>query len=217
MPCGSERRSALGRGPRLRACDSTTRACALRVRAAEQKPKELLERDVRTLVASGLPAEAALDGADARRGGVPGCRAPLGQVDVGYDATLRALARRSAQRARTPAWRGPSSTASRASSRRRRRRRRAARVRRRESIRPGRGSSSSRSRAKASRTPTLALEMEKDGDLKGTLAVDNPMGGARLRDRASRDTSRATSSRSSARLAFGEFKIETTLTATDRW
>ena len=59
----------------------------------------------------------------------------------------------------------------------------------------------------------LALSMEKDGNVKGTIAVDNPMGGARIKADVEGNVS-GDELEVEFTLSFGEFKIDTTLTAT---
>jgi imidazolonepropionase-like amidohydrolase len=198
------------------------RDCALRLEeagvrlafgTANEKPKELLER-VRTLVEQGLPADAALAALTHDAAEFLGVQRRLGSVDVGYDATFtlwRAdpLSVKDAsvawifvdgfptefeeekEKAKDKKGEGPS-----------------------EGIDPtGTWQLEFVVEGEGIKTAELTLDMAQDGSLKGTLEVDNPMGGARIKtDVDGRVT--ADELELECTLTVGEFEIETTLTAT---
>jgi hypothetical protein len=63
------------------------------------------------------------------------------------------------------------------------------------------------------RSAELELEMAKDGDLSGTIGVENPMGGARIESEVEGQVT-GDELEIECTLAFGSFEIEATLTAT---
>lgn len=196
------------------------RDCALRLQeagvrfvfgTANEKPKELLER-VRTLVETGLPAEAALAALTRDAAEFLGVERRLGRVEVGYDATFTL-------------WRADPLSAKDAS---------AAWVfvdgfpsefkeeekKKKSGEGPGEGIDPTGTwqlefvvEGEGIKSAALTLEMEKDGSLSGTLEVDNPMGGTRVKTDVEGQVT-ADELELECTLSFGEFKIETTLTAT---
>ncbi|MSR63772.1 MAG: hypothetical protein EXS08_15205 [Planctomycetes bacterium] len=194
-----------------------SRDCALRLGeagvrlvfgSASGKPSELLEH-VRTLVKTGLPADRALAALTHDAAEFLGVERRLGRIEPGFDATF-AL------------WRADPLTDEKAS---------VAWVfvdgfpsefkeEKKKGAGPSEGVDASGSwqlefqgEGEGVKTATLVLTMEKDGALKGTLEVENPMGGAHVTADVSGSVS-ADELELECTLAFGQFSIDVTLTAT---
>jgi imidazolonepropionase-like amidohydrolase len=177
--------------------------------SASAKPGELLER-VRTLVAAGLPADSALDALTADAARFLGMEGRLGRIEPGHDATL-VLWRSDplTDKKASPAWvfvdgfphEFP------------------------EEKKKGAGSGPAERvdpsgtwelefvvEGEGLRSAQLVLEMDEDGTLSGTLEVENPMGGGKVRTEVEGQTS-GEELELECKLAFGEFEIQVTLTA----
>ena len=197
------------------------RDCALRLHeagvrfvfgTAGEKPKELLEH-VRTLVENGLPAEAALTALTRDAAEFLGVGRRLGRIEVGYDATF-ALWRAdplSAKEAST-AWVFVDGFPSEFKEDKKKEKE--------KGEGPGKDVDPTGTwqlefvvEGEGIKGAALTLEMDEDGTLTGTIEVDNPMGGARIESDVE---GRVTADRLELEctLTFGEFEIETKLSAT---
>jgi len=195
------------------------RDCALRLAeagvrfafgTANGKPSELLEH-VRTLVKTGLSAELALTALTHDAAEFLGVERRLGKVEPGFDATF-------------VLWRADPLTDEKAS---------AAWVfvdgfpsefkeekKKEKGAGPSEGIDASgtwqlefKAEGEGVKAATLVLEMAKDGALKGTLEVENPMGGAHVTSDVTGTVS-ADELELTCTLAFSQFTIEAALTAT---
>jgi imidazolonepropionase-like amidohydrolase len=196
------------------------RDCALRLHdagvrfvfgTASAKPKELLER-VRTLVEGGLPAEAALTALTRDAAEFLGVGRRLGRIEPGFDATFtlwRAdpLSAKDASAAWVFVDGFPSEFKEEEKGKK-------------GGKGPGEGVDPTGSwklefvvEGEGIRGAELTLEMEKDGALTGTIEVENPMGGARTKSDVEGQVT-GDELELECTLAFGDFEIETTLTAT---
>jgi len=177
--------------------------------SASEKPGELLER-VRALIEAGLPAERALEALTADAARFLGMEGRLGRIEPGHDATL-VLWRSDplTEKKASPAWvfvdgfpyefpeekkkdagAGPA-----------------------EGVDPsGTWELEFTVEGEGIRSAQLVLEMAKDGALSGTLVVENPMGGGKVRAEVEGRTSGA-ELELECELAFGEFKIQVSLEA----
>ena len=198
------------------------RDCALRLHeagvrfvfgTASGKPKELLEH-VRTLVETGLPPEAALVALTHDAAEFLGVERRLGRVEAGYDATFTLWrADPLSVKDASVAWSFVDGFPSEFKEEKKKEKK-------------GNGEGPSEGidptgtwklefvvQGEGIKEAELTLEMEKEGALKGTLEVDNPMGGARVETEVEGQVT-GDELELECTLAFGEFKIETTLTAT---
>lgn len=195
------------------------RDCALRLKeagvrfvfgTANGKPSDLLEH-VRTLVETGLPADTALAALTNDAAEFLGVGRRLGRVEPGYDATF-AL------------WRADPLTDKKAS---------VAWVfvdgfpsEFKEDKKKEKGEGPAKDvdptgtwqldfvvEGEGIKSATLALEMDKGGDLTGTLEVDNPTGGARIKTDVVGHVS-ADQLELECTISMGQFQIETKLSAT---
>lgn len=195
------------------------RDCALRLQERDvpfvfgsglAKPSELLEH-VRTLVEVGLPAESALAALTRSAAEFLGVERRLGQVAPGFDATFTLwrsdpLVDKEASAAWVfvdgfPSEFKPEKKAKKGAGPK-------------EGVDPtGSWTIAFVAQEEGIREGTLALAMEKDGTLSGTLEVDNPMGGARVKSDVKGQVS-GDELELECTLSFGQFTIGTTLTAT---
>lgn len=197
------------------------RDCALRLHeggvrfvfgTASAKPSELLER-VRTLVEVGLPPEVALAALTRTAAGFLGMEQRLGLVTAGRDATFTLWrADPLLDKKATAAWvfvdgfptefkEEPKKAKEKGDG-------------------PAKGIDPSGTWqlefvvvGEGIKSATLVLEMGDDGNLTGTLEVENPMGGARVEVEVEGRVT-ADELEVECTLAFGQVKIETILTAT---
>ena len=192
------------------------RDCALRLHdagvrfvfgTANAKAKELLEH-VRTLVEGGLPAEAALTALTSDAADFLGVGRRLGRIEAGFDATF-ALWRADPLTAKdaSVAWVFVDGFPSEFKEEKK------------KGEGPGEGIDPTGTwqlefvvEGEGIKGAELTLEMEKDGDVKGTIEVENPMGGARIKTEVEGQVS-GNELELECTLAFGEYKIETKLTA----
>ncbi|HEX6884531.1 MAG TPA: amidohydrolase family protein [Planctomycetota bacterium] len=177
--------------------------------SASGKPGELLER-VRALVAAGLPAEGALKALTVDAADFLGMNGRLGRIEPGHDATL-VLWRSDplTDKKASPAWvfvdgfpsefpeekkkdAGPGPA---------------------EGVDPsGTWELEFVAEGEGLRAAQLVLEMDEDGTLSGTLEVENPMGGGKVRTEVEGQAS-GDELELQCKLAFGEFEIQASLTA----
>ncbi len=199
------------------------RDCALRLHeagvrfvfgTANGKPKELLE-NVRTLVETGLPAEVALAALTRDAAEFLGVERRLGRVEAGYDATfmLWRADPLSAKEA-SVAWSFVDGFPSEFKEEKKKERKDGSGEGPGEGIDPtGTWKLEFAVEGEGIKEAELTLEMEKEGSLTGTLEVDNPMGGARVKTEVEGQVT-GDELELECTLSFGEFEIETTLTAT---
>jgi len=197
------------------------RDCALRLHeagvrfvfgTANAKPKELLEH-VRTLVESGLPAEAALTALTRDAAEFLGVGRRLGRIEPGFDATLTLWrADPLSVKDASAAWVFVDGFPSEFKEEKKKEKK--------SGEGPGEGVDPTGTwqlefvvEGEGIKGAELTLEMEKDGELKGTIEVESPMGGAKIKTDVEGQVS-GDKLELECTLAFGEFKIETTLTAT---
>jgi hypothetical protein len=195
------------------------RDCALRLAEAEvrftfgtalARPSELLEK-VRTLVASGLSADDALDALTRSAAGFLGVSDRLGQIAPGFDATFT-LWRKDPliDKEASAAWVFVDGFPSEFKEEKKKARKGGG---------PGEGIDPTGSwklefavQGEGIKSAELVLEMQKDGTVTGTLEVENPMGGAKIKTDVEGQVS-GDELEFDCTLDFGEFKIESTLTA----
>jgi len=195
------------------------RDCALRLGeagvrfvfgTASGKPSELLEH-VRTLVKTGLSAERALAALTHDAAEFLGVERRLGRVEPGFDATF-ALWRADplTDEKASVAWVFVDGFPSEFKEEKKKE----------KGAGPGEGVDPSgtwqlelQAEGEGVKTATLVLEMAEGGALKGTLEVENPMGGAHIKSDVEGSVS-ADQLELECSLAFGQFTIEATLTAT---
>jgi hypothetical protein len=199
------------------------RDCALRLReagvrfvfgTAGAKPSELIER-VRTLVEVGLPAEAALAALTGHAAEFLGVEQRLGTIAPGQDATF-ALWRADplVDEDATAAWVFVDGFPSEFKEEKKKGKKGG------KGTGPAAGIDLGGSWALAFdvegqgvQSGTLVLEMEPDGSLSGTLEVASPMDGARVTSEVEGEIS-GDELELTCELVFGEFTIDTRLTAT---
>jgi hypothetical protein len=197
------------------------RDCALRLHdagvrfvfgTANAKPKELLEH-VRTLVESGLPADAALTALTLDAAEFLGVGRRLGRIEPGFDATL-ALWRADPLSVKdaSVAWLFVDGFPCEFKEEKKKEKKPGAG--------PGKGIDPTGEwqlefvvEGEGIKRADLTLTMEKDGSLKGTIEVESPMGGDKIKTDVEGHVSGA-ELELECTLAFGQFEIETTLTAT---
>jgi len=197
------------------------RDCALRLHdagvrfvfgTANAKPKELLEH-VRTLVEGGLPADAALAALTRDAAEFLGVGRRLGRLEPGFDATF-ALWRADPLSAKdaSVAWAFVDGFPCEFKEEKKKEKKAGAG--------PGEGIDPTGDwqlefvvEGEGIRRADLTLTMEKDGSLSGTLEVENPMGGAKVKTDVEGQVS-GDELELECTLEFGDFRIETTLTAT---
>lgn len=180
--------------------------------SANQKPGELLA-SVRTLVKNGLPSEAALHALTQGAAELLGVERRLGSVAAGKDATF-ALWRADPliDEKAAVAWMFVDGFASEFKEEKKKEKS--------EGGKPGEGLDATGSwkltfeaQGEGVKEADLTLAMDAKGAVEGTISVASPMGGGRIEA----DVDGALEGDElelSFTLAFGEFKIDTTLTAT---
>ena len=180
--------------------------------SANQKPGELLA-SVRTLVKNGLPAEAALHALTQGAAELLGVERRLGAVAAGKDATF-ALWRADPliDEKAAVAWMFVDGFASEFKEEKKKEKG--------EGGKPAEGLDATGSwklafevQGEGVKEAELTLEMDEQGAVEGTIAVESPMGGGRIEADVS-GTLDGDELELAFTLAFGEFKIDTTLTAT---
>jgi hypothetical protein len=193
------------------------RDCALRLReagvrfvfgTAEEKPGELLER-VRTLVEVGLPAEAALAALTGEAAEFLGAEERLGTIAPGLDATFTLWrADPLIEDGATPAWIFVDGFPTEFEEKKGK-----------KGGGPAEGIDLTGVWAlvfevdgQGIQEATLTLEMEKDGSLSGTLGVASPLDASRITSEVEGEIS-GDEIELECQLAFGEFTLETRLTA----
>jgi hypothetical protein len=179
--------------------------------SASRKPGELLA-SVRTLVKSGLPAEAALQALTQGAAELLGVERRLGTVAAGKDATF-ALWRADplTDEKATVAWMFVDGFASEFKEEKKKEK---------AEGKPDEGLDATGGwkltfevQGEGVKEAQLTLEMDEKGAVTGSIAVENPMGGGSIEADVNGVLDGAELELSFT-LAFGEFKLDTTLTAT---
>ena len=177
--------------------------------SASGKPGELLER-VRVLVAAGLSEDGALNALTVDAADFLGMTGRLGRIEPGHDATL-VLWRSDplTDKKASPAWVFVDGFPSEFP----------------EEKKKGAGSGPAEgidpsgtwelefvAEGEGIRAAQLVLAMDEDGALSGTLEIENPMGGGKVRTEVEGQVS-GDELELQCKLAFGEFEIQASLTA----
>jgi hypothetical protein len=178
---------------------------------ASEKPSELLGR-VRKLVAAGLPPEAALQALTASAADCLGVGDRIGRIEAGYDATF-VLWRADplVDEKASPAWVFVDGHPSEYKEEEKEKK---------SGVGPAEGVDPSGTwtidfvvEGEGMRRAELVLEMDEDGSVIGTLEVESPMGGGRVKADVEGDLS-GLELELECTLAFGEFKVEASLEGT---